>query len=184
MDPENFQDLFTLILVAVITGFVLPALTKSFEIIFSKRVERRMELRKQQLEIIGQLTKVVWEWRFLGKQVCYYGCSYKENEDRFRKAIDAYDEKVWQLFTEIKAIKSQSIVWYPASVPEEIEKLYGYIKLEIDAPMTELIEQSREKELDLTGKFFQLQADFSNKVSPAIEASIKMIAGTIRKAVN
>lgn len=183
MQPENFHDLFILLLIAVITGFVLPALVKSFEIVFTKRVEKQVELRAMQLEILEQLTKVVWEWRFLGKQVCYYGCDYKNKDERFRAAARTYNDKVWKLFTEIKAIKSRSIVWYPKVVPEEIEKLYDYIKRNVDAPMTELMERSSDGKPDVTNHFFQMQADFSNVVSPRIEATIQKIAETIAKAV-
>ena len=182
MTPDNSQNIFILLLVAVITGFVLPALTKTFEIILTRRVAKKTELRDKQLEIIDQLTKAVWEWRFLGKQVCYYGCDYKINEDRFRLAVKNYNERVWEIFTEIKAIKSRSIVWYPEKVPEEIEKLYEYIKSNVDAPMTDLMENSEDEQLDLSNDFYELQADFTNKVSPKIEKHIKIIADTISKA--
>jgi len=182
MSPDNSQHIFTLIIVAVITGFVLPALAKAFEIVFTTRVAKKTELRGKQLEIIEQLTKAVWEWRFLGKQVCYFGCDYKTNENRFRLAITNYNERVWHIFTEIKALKSRSIVWYPELVPVEIEKLYEYIKSKVDAPMTELMEKSVDVNLDLSNECNEMQADFTNKVSPQIEKHIKAIAATISKA--
>lgn len=145
-------------------------------------MDKKTELRNKQLEIIEHLTKYVWEWRFLGKQVCYYGCNYKINEDRFRLAITNYNERVWSIFTEIKAIKSRSIVWFPELVPKEIEKLYKYIKNKVDSPMTALMEESEIVELDLSEKFDELQSDFTNKVSPRIEMYIKVIADTISKS--
>lgn len=182
MTQDNLQNIFILLLVAVITGFVLPALTKAFEIIFTRRVEKKTEIRNKQLEIIEQLTKYVWEWRFLGKQVCYYGCDYKINEDRFRLAIKNYNERVWTIFTEIKAIKSRSIVWYPKSVPYEIEKLYEYIKSKVDSPMTELMDKSDDVKLDLSKEFNELQAFFTDNVSPTIEKHLNEIADKISKA--
>lgn len=182
MTQDNSQNILMLLLVAIITGFVLPALTKAFEIIFTRRVEKKTELRNKQLEIIEQLTKAIWEWRFLGKQVCYYGCSYKVNEDQFRLAIKNYNDRVWTIFTEIKAIKSRSIIWYPELVPNEIEKLYEFIKSDVDSPMTELMEKSEDEKLDLSKDFFKLQKDFTDKVSPEIEKHITEIANTITKA--
>ena len=184
MGQDNSQHIFILLLVAVITGFVLPALTKTFEIVFTKRVERKTELRNKQLEIIEQLTRYIWEWRFLGKQICYYGCEYKVNEDRFRLAIKNYNERVWQIFTEIKSIKSRSIIWFPELVPDEIETLYEFIKTSVDAPLTELMDKSDNEKLDLSTDFFKLQSYFTNTVSPKIEVHIKTIADTISKATS
>lgn len=182
MPQDNSQNILILLLVAVITGFVLPAITKAFEVVFIRRVDKKTELRNKQLEIIEQLTKYLWEWRFLGKQICYYGCAYKINEARFRLAIINYNERVWSIFTEIKAIKSRSIVWFPEFVPKEIEKLYEFIKREVDAPMTVLMEKSENVELDLSKDFYKLQWYFTDKVSPRIEMSIKAIADIISKS--
>lgn len=182
MSQDISQNIYILLLIAVITGFLLPALTKAFEVILTSRVAKKTELRNKQLEIIEQLTKAVWEWRFLGKQVCYYGCDYKINEDRFRLAIKNYNERVWAIFTEIKAIKSRSIVWYPPLVPNEIEKLYEFIKRKVDAPMTDLMEKSEDVKSDLSNDFHKLQAYFSQEVSSEIEKHIKVIADTISKA--
>ena len=182
MSPDNSENIFILLLVAVITGFVLPSITKAFEIYFNRRVEKQTELRNKQLEILEQLTKLVWEWRFLGKQVSYYGCDYKLKEERFRLSIKNYNERVWSIFTEIKAIKSRSIVWFPQIVPVEIENLYEYIKSEVDAPMTTLMEESENAASDLSQEFYKWQALFTKKVSPRIEKHITAIAETVSKA--
>jgi hypothetical protein len=185
MTADNSQNIFILLLVAVITGFVLPALLKFFEIIFTRRVNKKTEIRNKQLEIIELLTKVVWEWRFLGKQVCYYGCDYKKSkmdEERFRQAISDYNSKVWNIFTDIKAIKSRSIVWFSKSVPLEIESLYEYIKSDVDILLTMLVNDSNKKEADLSDDFYKMQAFFSDEVSPEIEKHIIAIAGTISKS--
>jgi hypothetical protein len=179
---DNSQNIFILLIIAVITGFVLPAITKAFEIVFTRQVDRKTEIRNKQLEIVEQLTKYIWEWRFLGKQVCYYGYHYKINRDRFRLAIKNYNERVWSIFTEIKALKSRSIVWFPELVSEEIEKLYEYIKSEVDAPMTELMENSENEELDLTKDFYNFQLFFTEEVSSGIEMHIKIIADKINKS--
>jgi hypothetical protein len=184
MNPDNTNSIFILLLVAVITGFVVPAFLKSFEIIFTRRVEKKTEIRNKQLELVEQLTKIIWEWRFLGKQVCYYGCDYKKSkpeEEKFREAITAYNKKVWELFTEIKALKSRSIVWFPELVPKEIETLYDYVKSEIDSPLSELMNESVDNSKDLSKKFFKWQEKFSNEVSPEIEKHITAIALTINK---
>jgi hypothetical protein len=184
MSPDNSQNIFILLLVAVITGFALPALLKGFEIIFTRRVTKNTEIRNKQLEIIEQLTKAVWDWRFLGKQVCYYGCDYKKSAfdgERFRQAITDYNSRVWTIFTDIKVIKSKSIVWFPAMVPLEIEALYEYIKSDIDIPLTALMNESSDKKADLSDKFYDMQALFTEAVSPEIEKHIKAIADTISK---
>jgi len=185
MSYDNSQNIFILLLVAVITGFALPALLKGFEIIFTRRVNKNTEIRNKQLEIIEMLTKAVWDWRFLGKQVCYYGCDYKKSafeEARFRLAITDYNKSVWTIFTDIKVIKSKSIVWFPALVPLEIEALYEYIKSDIDSPLTMLMNKSTNKDADLSSEFYKMQVLFTEKVSPEIEKHIKAIAETISKA--
>ena len=45
MMQDNSQNIFILLLVAVITGFVLPAITKAFEIVFTRRVDKNTEIR-------------------------------------------------------------------------------------------------------------------------------------------
>jgi hypothetical protein len=182
MTQDNSQNIIMLLLVAVITGFVLPALAKAFEIIFTRRIAKKTELQNKQLEIIDQLIKAIWEWRFLGKQVCYYGCDYKVNEDRFKLAVKNYNDRVWTIFAEIKIIQSRSIVWYPELGIKEIEKLYEYIKSEIDPKLTELMEESENAELDSSDEFNKLQVKFTKEVSFKIEAYIKAIADTISKA--
>ncbi|UOQ69045.1 hypothetical protein [Hymenobacter volaticus] len=184
MDSSNTQNISTALLIAVVTVFVLPALLKFFEIVFTRGVNRDSEVRNKQLAILEQLTKIVWEWRFLGKQVCYYGCNYKRSfidNERFQKAIVDYDNRVWPLFVEIKAIKSRAIVWYAQSVPEKIEALYEYIKRDIDAPLTSLVAKSQSQENNLSSEFFKMQALFSNEVSPNIETHIVFIADKIKR---
>lgn len=183
MNPDS-QNIFILLLVAVITGFVLPSITKAFEVVFVRRVEKKTELRNKQLEILEQLTKYIWEWRFLGKQVCLYGCNYKSNPERFRLAVKDYNERVWSIFTEIKAIKSRSIVWYSGNVPDEIEALYEFIKTNGDTRLRGLIDKADEVNLDLLTDFFKLQKNFRDEISPAIERHIKNIAEQVSKATS
>src|SRR6266487_4442327 len=183
MNSSTTQNIYNLLLVAVITGFVLPALLKFFDIIFTRKVNRDAEIRNKQLEIIEQLTKVIWEWRFLAKQVFYYGYRYRrsvKDNERFLKAIADYENRVWALFIDIKAIKSRAIVWYPESVATKIEKLYEYIKIKIDAPMTQLLTKSENQENDLSGEFFEWQKKFTEEVSPKIEEYILSIAKNIK----
>jgi hypothetical protein len=184
MQADQSQNIFILLLIAVITGFLLPTLSKTFEIIFTRKVERQTEIRNRQLEIIEAFTKIIWEWRFLGKQVCYYGCNYKKpvnSDERFRLAISEYEERVWTIFTDIKAIKSKSMVWFEPSVSDEIEELYEYIKSDVDVKLSNLMYQSQTSNSNLENDFIQLSAQFTDEVSSKIEQHIKAIAGTINK---
>jgi hypothetical protein len=180
---DNTQNIITLLLVAVISGFALPALLKLFEVISNQKINRIQEIRKMQLEILEQLTRTIWNWRFLAKQICYYGdykTSYEKNE--LNKAIENYDKKVWKLFTEIKAIKSRSFVWFDKYVPKIIEELYNYIKT-IDGEIARLI---IEVNANCNGRavsmrFQELEREFTDKVSKEIEKQIDKIAKGIRK---
>jgi hypothetical protein len=185
MPINNTNNIFVLLLIAVITGFLLPTLAKTFEIIFTRRIAKKIDIRNKQLEIIDELTKIIWEWRFLGKQVCYYGCNYVnsvENAVRFQQSILDYEKRVWTIFTEIKAIKSRSMVWYPKQIVDEIEEIYEYIKSDVDVPLSELMFKSANKKLNLEKDFYALQAFFSDEVTPRIEKHIQSIASTISKA--
>lgn len=184
MNPGTTQNIVTLLITAIITGFAVPALLKVFEAIYNRGINQANEIRNRQLEIVDQLTKTVWEWRFLGKQVCYYGCQYKRSAvdlERFQKAVADYDNRVWQLFIEIKAIKSKAIVWYSESVPEAIENLYEYIKRDIDAPMTELVSRAQNPDDNVSAEFYKLQRRFTDEVSNRIEERIAFVAGKIKR---
>ena len=184
MNPGTTQSIITLLITAIITGFAVPALLKVFEAIYSRGFKQASEIRTRQLQILEQLTKTVWEWRFLGKQVAYYGCHYKRSaadQERFLKAVADYDSRVWQLFIEIKALKSKAIVWYPESVPEAIENLYEYIKRDIDAPMTTLVTRSQNPDDNVSIDFYKLQRRFTDEVSGRLEERIAFIAGKIRR---
>ena len=64
----------------------------------------------------------------------------------------------------------------------EIENLYEYIKSEVDAPMTTLMEESDKAASDLSQEFYKWQAFFTKKVSPRIEKHTTTIAETLSRA--
>ena len=43
-----------------VTGFALPALSKFFEIVFTRKVNRDAGIKNKELQIIEQLTKIIW----------------------------------------------------------------------------------------------------------------------------
>ncbi len=173
------MELPSLIFSGLIAGFLIPSLLKTYEVIFSKRVDRATELRNNQLKILEDFTKTVWEWRFTYKQVAYDGCSYKSDFSKFEEAVSNYELNVWKHFIEIKILKAKAIIWFKPEVSNDIENLYNYIKTEIDQELTSLILQSKKSSLDLTNSFYNLSEKFSNEVSERLDLIVQKIATNV-----
>lgn len=88
MESPFSSQIFILLFTAIVSGLMVPSVLK----LIDWKLEKQKKARDQQLDFAGKLSKSVWEWRFLAKQVCYYGASYTKSDadrQRFDQAVSA-----------------------------------------------------------------------------------------------
>ncbi len=175
-------SLSTQVFILILTGLLVPSVLKWWETYLDRKREKNKEIRDHQLQLAEQLTKATWKWRFLAKQICYYGIDYKKPgsyQERFQKATSDYENEVWTLFTEVKSLKAASMVWFPLHAAEIIEKLYAYIK-GIDSTLTQLVNEANDG-IDHSNDFDEWSEKFTEIVSSEIENHTSQLVSLINK---
>lgn len=179
------KDTFCILLmVAMVTGPGLYALSRAVEKFFNQRVAEKTKLRERHLEFMDKLISNFQALRLLSAQVCYRGSHYKESandEAVFRTAIRDYQENARLQLSEIEALKLKSIALFPPLVHHEIDYLHDFIQSKVDMPITELMESSADPRRNCSAGFERLAVRFTDEVSPRIEKHIRRIAEIVRE---
>ena len=69
-------------------------------------VARQAKIIEVQSKFFDDITRLLWQWRYLAIQVAYYGG--QDDGRKFAAASETYDEGVWNLFNQIRSEISRS----------------------------------------------------------------------------
>ncbi len=180
---ETLNDqIVTIVVTALISGLVIPPLAKLLDKMIERKSDIKKQLRERQVELLDNLTRVIWKWRFLAKEIPYHGF-YKNTsahaKTKYPDAVKNYREAIWDMLLEMKSIKSGVMVWFSEAEADEVEKLYTEVKL-IDSDLESTIIED-EMGGDCTPKFQKLSKEFSDVVSANIDNHLKVIAAKIKR---
>lgn len=181
MSENVNEQIVMLIATALISGLLVPPIAKIIDNVIQRNSDVKKQFRERQIELLDRLTKTIWTWRFLAKEVPYHGFQKTKSEHSkkiYPDAVKKYHEEIWNLLIEIKRIKSEVLVWFSVAKADEVEKLYNEIR-ERDKEIEKLIIKNETGE-DCSAEFLTLSNGFSKNVSPLIDDCIKRIAEAMR----
>lgn len=141
---ESFvQQVTLLVLGALITGFGVPYVLRLIDarkMREQKKLEaelaRQCKLLDAQSALLDEITKLVWAWRYLAKQVVYYGS--RGDNDRYMAAKTKYEDGVWGLLDGLRTQISKARRLVSESAFERLNDLYGYVVHDVDLKVSDL----------------------------------------------
>lgn len=170
-------QLYDFIVKTIVVGLFIPITLKSIESFSKFRNDKKTQVRQKQVELMESLTGVVWKWRFMAKQIPYYGTGKKQDfisQKRYDDAAEQYEKATWDTFIQIKICQATSVAWFGKDCSQIIGQLYNHLR-EIDKEVVALINDDRKQGADVTMQFKELSDRFSKTYSDEIQNFINRI---------
>ena len=129
------------------TAFLVPIVKAIIDFMNFKRqtrleseLARQTKVIKYETKLLDDIHKSLWEYRTLVK----YPALYKKirDEERYKKAVQKYDEKADDLFSEIRAQVGMTQRLASPEVYQKFLKLFKYLKEEVNVSHLELVKKS------------------------------------------
>jgi hypothetical protein len=179
---ESFvQQVALLVLGALITGFGVPYVLRLIDarkMREQKKLEaeltRQGKLLDAQSALLDEITRLVWAWRYLAKQVVYYGS--RGDNDRYMAAKTKYEDGVWGLLDSLRTQISKARRLVSEAAFERLNDLYGYVVHDVDLKVSDLAGRA---ELDRAACSVLAQR-FSAEVSGRLDDAIFELACELR----
>lgn len=178
---ENFssdliEKLILLAVAAVVTGLGVPWVLKRAE----EKKLREGKIIEAQSQLLDDLSRILWKWRYLAKKVTYYAS--EANREKFEVARREYDEGVWDLLNELRVQASKSRRLASEKAYKKLLKCYEYVVHDVDGQISAL---AKCAELDpSTIKQARLLSErFTNEVSNEIDEIIDYLASELHLKV-
>jgi hypothetical protein len=76
-------------------------------ILFEAQSNRQAKLIDAQSAFIDDLSKAIWDWRYLSMRVTYHGSSGLRGQE-YERDLTLYKEEIWQRFNQIRYCASRS----------------------------------------------------------------------------
>jgi hypothetical protein len=184
LDQAFLEKIVLLVLTALITGFGVPYVLKRVEerkLREQKKFEadlvRQGKILDAQSKFLDDLSGLLWKWRYLAKQVVYYGA--QENKERYNLARKQYDESVWDILNGFREEISRSRRLVSERAYKRLDSLYEYVVHDIDVKISDII---RTDEVDVK-KSKEIAERFSVEVSKKLDDAIDDLASELNLKV-
>ena len=181
LGTDFLGKLVLLVLGALLTGLGLPWVMRSIDSnkqrqqkVFESELARQTKLIDSQSALLDALTKIVWTWRYLAKEVVYYGALAET--DSYLKARAAYEERVWHLLVDLRTEISRARRLVSEAAFQELNQLYAYIVYDIDMKVRKLADAGEPDVL----RCKELSDRFSNEVSARLDDALLELAKQFR----
>jgi F0F1-type ATP synthase membrane subunit b/b' len=173
LDQAFVEQIILLALTALISGIVIPYIFKNID----ERKLRQGKIIEAQAKLLDDLSQLLWKWRYLAKQVVYYGV--QENHERYDHAKKQYDEGVWEILEAFRVEISKSRRLVSEASYEKLDSFYKYIVGDIDIRVSGVI---RETELNVD-ECREIATLFSHEVSQRIDDAMDDLASEVNLKV-
>lgn len=174
MDQPFLENVFLIVLTALLTGFGIPYVLGRIEerkLLERKKFDadlvRQSKILEAQSKLLEDLSGLLWKWRYLGKKVVYYGA--EKNVERYDLAKKQYDESIWDIINEFRAEISRSRRLVSERAYKRLDSLYNYVVGDVDmqiSSITRMEQPDVEKSLELGKRFTD---EVSKKLDDAID---------------
>jgi hypothetical protein len=186
MDTTTFEQRLLLavmpaIVTAVLAGLLVPLILKLIETRkaeamkrFEAALARQTKILESQANLLDDLTKALWAWRYQLMRVTYAGA--EQSAEALESAWGAYDKSMWESLhsVRVQTTRARRLVSKPAYIKliaqydriiEVDRRLGAAMKLKADVRKRELEEMNHEMLTD---------------ISSAIDDSLHMVAEEVR----
>lgn len=182
-DHDFWEKVILLVLTAMVTGLGVPYILRRIEERrhreqkrFEAELARQNNIITAQAKLLEDLSRIVWRWRYLAKQVCYYA---GDNAARYETAKQQYDEGVWDILHRFRIAISRSRRLVSEQAFGRLNALYSYVVHDVDGQISELI-QGDEIDPDLAR---QISKRFSDEVSARLDDALDELAAELKLKV-
>jgi hypothetical protein len=169
---DFIEKLILLAVAAVVTGLGVPWVLKRAE----EKKLREGKIIEAQSQLLDDLSRILWKWRYLAKKVTYYAS--EANSEKFEIARKEYDEDVWDLLNELRVQASRSRRLASEKAYRKLLDFYAYVVHDVDLQISAL---AKRDELDpaTLEQATLLSQRFTNEVSNNIDEIIDELASEL-----
>lgn len=166
-----------IVVTAVLAGLIVPLILR---VIDSRKTEsmkrfeaalvRQTKIIDAQAELLDELTKALWNWRYLFMRVTYTGA--EQTDEALNTAWKQYDEKSWDSLYTIRVQITRARRLISQHAYEVLQAQYDQI-IEVDRRLgagMKLSAEVRRRDLE------ELNLVVFGKLSSAIDSSLQMVA--------
>jgi hypothetical protein len=173
---DLIEKLILLAVAAVVTGLGVPWVLKRAE----EKKLRKSKIIEAQSQLLDDLSRILWKWRYLAKKVAYYAS--EANREKFDTARREYDEGVWDLLNELRVQASKSRRLASEKAYKKLLKCYEYVVHDVDGQISALA-KCDELNPPTIKHARMLSERFTNEVSNQIDEIIDYLASELHLKV-
>lgn len=182
------QQVALLFLGALITGFGVPLVLRTIDSRklrqqkeFEADLARQGKLLEAQSELLDQITKTVWAWRYLAKQVVYYGSN--GDSARYAAASAKYEEAVWEHLDVFRTQTSKARRLVSETAYKRLDELYQYIVHDVDPKVSELAGRETINQAACSQLASRIRQEVSGRLDDALfelASELKLTSRTLK----
>ena len=171
------EQVVLLILTAIVSGFGIPYILKKIEEKKLRQAKVEDKIVEEQARLLDDLSRLFWKWRYLAKQVVYFGAVGKQ--EQYASSKEAYESEIWTILESIRVEISKSRRLVSEVAFNKLNSLYEYIVRDIDVKVSNVIKATEPD----TGECRQLASRFSSEVSTTIDDAMDELASDMNLKV-
>ncbi len=175
MSQDFIEKIVLLLLTASLTGFLVPYILKKID----ERKARQTKIIEAQSKFLDDISQTLWEWRYMSIKVVYYATS--NNVKQFNIATKEYDDKIWEVFNQIRRDISISRRLLPEKAFQELLSFYAFM-VELDKQVSSLLISDELNEY-ITNKAAKLNGHIYTDVTEKIDKVIDYLASELHLKV-
>lgn len=172
-DQAFLEQIILLVLTALITSFGIPVLLQRID----EAKIRQAKIIEAQSKLLDDLSQILWKWRYMAKQVVYYGAN--GNQELYARARNEYNESIWLILHEFRVEISKARRLVSEKAYERLNALYDYIIGDLDLKISAIISMERPDSLSCA----TLASRFSNEVTKALDDALNDLASELNLKV-
>jgi hypothetical protein len=161
-DQAFLEQIVLLVLTALITGFGIPIILRRID----EAKIRQGKIIEAQSKLLDDLSQLLWKWRYMAKQVVYYGAN--GNRELYARARNEYNESIWLILHEFRVEISKARRLVSEKAYERLNGLYDYIVGDLDQKISAIIGAEKPDSLSCAA----MASRFSNEVTKALDDAL------------
>lgn len=165
MSQDFIEKIVLLLVTASLTGFLVPYILKKID----ERKARQNKIIEAQSKFLDDIAQALWKWRYMSMKVVYY--AIPNNLKEYNIARKEYDEKIWEIFNQIRRDISISRRLVSEKAFQELLSFYAFM-VELDKQISslpisdELNKGIIKRAVELNGYFY---TDVTSKIDKLVD---------------
>ena len=172
-DQSFLEQIILLVLTALITGFGIPIILKRID----EGKIRQGKIIEAQSKLLDDLSQLLWKWRYMAKQVVYYGA--KGDQELYERARNEYNESIWLILHEFRVEISKARRLVSEKAYDRLNALYDYIVGDIDVKISAIIGEEKLDSISCNA----MASRFSSEVTNALDDALNELASQLNLKV-